>query len=390
MNKIMNDSKRKILCITGTRADYPRVKSVLYDIKKRDNLDLKLIVTGSHLLKEYGYSINEVIEDGFNIDKKIPMFLGDYNTPLGMVESVSRCISGIGQSLNEYNPDLVLLTVDRVETMAAAVAVSLMNYPIAHIQGGEVTGTIDESIRHAVTKLSHIHFPATKDAAERIIRMGEIPESVYQVGCPYIDIINNIKKKSKSQLSKKYEFSENKKLIIFTQHPVTTEYGHSFEQIHITLNSLKNFSDCQVIAFSSNTDAGGKEIIEAIKKEKNFIMIPNMISSDFLSLMACSDVMVGNSSAAIREAPSFKLPAVNIGTRQNGRLRAKNVIDVNFNKKEIINGINKALYDKNFIDSINNITNPYGDGNSAKKIVDVLESIAIDRKLIQKKIAYEI
>jgi len=190
---------RKILCITGTRADYPRVKSVLKDINQRKNLELQLVVTGSHLLKEYGYSIQEIINDGFKIDKEVPMFTGDYNSPVGMAKAAAKCTEGIADTLQELNPDLVLITVDRVETLAATVAVCLMNYPIAHIQGGEVTGTIDESIRHAVTKMSHIHFPATKDAAERIIRMGEDPNKVFQVGCPYIDINSSIEKKTKRE-----------------------------------------------------------------------------------------------------------------------------------------------------------------------------------------------
>ena len=385
----MNE-KRKITCITGTRADYPRIKSVLREIIERQNLDLKLIVTGSHLLEEYGYSVQEITDDGFYIDKTVQMFSGDYNSPAGMAKAAAKCTKGIAEALEELNPNLVLLTVDRVETLAAAVAVSLMNFPIAHIQGGEVTGTIDESIRHAVTKMSHIHFPATKDAAERIIRMGEDPKMVFQVGCPYIDIINSIHKKTKDELSSEYGFSANKPLIIFTQHPVTTEYGSSANQINITLEALKNFTDCQVIAFSSNTDAGGKEIISAVRNEKNFIHISNMVSSDFLSLMACADVMVGNSSAAIREAPSFHLPAVNIGTRQQGRLRAENVIDVNYDNEQIINAIQKTLFDKVFIEKVNNTKNPYGDGKSAKRIVDILERIPLDADLIQKRIAYQI
>jgi GDP/UDP-N,N'-diacetylbacillosamine 2-epimerase (hydrolysing) len=380
---------RKILCITGTRADYPRVKSVLHLINKSTALELQLLVTGSHLIKEYGYSKQEIIDDGFKIDAEIPMFLDEYNSPLGMAQASARCTSGIANALDKLRPDLVLLTVDRVETLAACVAVCLMNFPIAHIQGGEVTGTIDESIRHAVTKMSHIHFPATIDAAERIIRMGEEPDLVFEVGCPYIDIINSIQKKSKQYLAKKYSFSPEKKLIIFTQHPVTTEYGSSKNQIEVTLKALKNFPECQIIAFSSNTDAGGKEIVNAVKKESNFVHISNMLSSDFLSLMDCADVMVGNSSAAIREAPSFHLPAVNIGTRQQGRLRAENIIDVNHDKNEIISAINKALDDKDFISNTNQITNPYGDGKSAIRIVDILETLPL-QDLVQKRIAYEL
>jgi len=386
----MNSKIIKIACITGTRADYPRVKSVLYEIKKRKNFELQLIVTGSHLLKDYGYSAQEIIDDGFQIDKEVPMFEGSYNSPFGMAKAAAKCTKGIASALDELKPDIVLITVDRVETLAATVAVSLMNFPIAHIQGGEVTGTIDESIRHAVTKMSHVHFPATKDAAERIIMMGEDPEKVFMVGCPYIDIINSIPKKSKKELSAEYGFSENKPLIIFTQHPVTTEYGNSNEQINQTLNALRNFQECQIIAFYSNTDAGGREIISAVKKEKNFIHIPNMLSSDFLSLMACADAMVGNSSAAIREAPSFKLPAVNIGSRQQGRLRAENVIDVKHDEKAIFAAIKKTLYDNEFIAKVNNIKNPYGDGKSAIRIADIIEKIPINDSLIQKRISYDV
>lgn len=389
MNKTDN-SIRKILCITGTRADYPRVKSVLKEINVRPNLMLQLVVTGSHLLEEYGYSIQEIIDDGFKIDKKVPMFTDDYNSPVGMAKASAKCTDGIAKALEDLKPDLVLLTVDRVETLAATVAVILMNFPIAHIQGGEVTGTIDESIRHAVTKMSHIHFPATKDAAERIVRMGEDPNMVFQVGCPYIDIISSIEKKSKEELALEYGFSASKPLVIFTQHPVTTEYGSSSEQIKITLAALKTFSKCQVIAFSSNTDAGGKEIISAVKKEKNFIHISNMLSSDFLSLMACADVMVGNSSAAIREAPSYHLPAINIGTRQQGRLRAENIIDVDHNVDAITRAIDKALNNKQFLKVVKNITNPYGDGKSAQRIVDILETIPINPKMVQKRISYEL
>ena len=220
--------------------------------------------------------------------------------------------------------------------------------------------------------------------------MGEDSKMVFRVGCPYIDVIKSLEKKPKDQLAKEYGFEKNKRLVIFTQHPVTTEFGFSRDQIKITLKALSNFDDCQIIAFSSNTDAGGREIIDMVKKEKNFLHIPNMVSSDFLSLMSSADVMVGNSSAAIREAPSFHLPAVNIGSRQQGRLRANNVIDVSHDEDEIINAIDKALNDKVFLKIVKNTPNPYGSGNSAKKIVDILETIEINQKILQKKISYEI
>jgi GDP/UDP-N,N'-diacetylbacillosamine 2-epimerase (hydrolysing) len=383
-------NKRKIACVTGTRADYPRVRSVLKEINKRDNLELYIIATGSHLLEEYGYSAQEIIDDGFKISHKVEMFKGDFDTPLGMAQASARCTSGIAKALDDINPDLVLITVDRVETLASITAASLMNFPIAHIQGGEVTGTIDESIRHAVTKLSHIHFPATSDAAQRIINMGENKDFVFNTGCPYIDEINQIVPIEKKELSNRYGFDSTKKLIIFTQHSVTTEFEDSLWQVEETIEALENFSETQIICFFSNTDAGGKKIIDRIEKQKNFIKIPNMLSHDFLSLMSHSSLMIGNSSAGIREAPSFKLPVINIGTRQNGRLRARNVIDVEHNAEQIKKAITKSLYDEKFINSLNDLKNPYGDGNAAIQIVDILENIKLDLSLIQKEICYDI
>ena len=382
--------KRRIACITGTRADYPRVRSVLKEISSRPGLDLDIIVTGSHLLDDYGYSAQEILDDGFEISKKVEMFKGDFDSPLGMAQASARCTSGIAEALDDIKPDLVLITVDRVETLASITAASLMNFPIAHIQGGEVTGTIDESIRHAVTKLSHIHFPATQDAAQRIINMGEKEEHVFNTGCPYIDEINSMEALDVGILGEKYGFDSEKKLVIFTQHSVTTEFEESLTQVEETILALENFSEVQIICFFSNTDAGGKKIIDRIGEQANFIKIPNMLSTDFLSLMSHSSLMIGNSSAGIREAPSFKLPVINIGTRQNGRLRAANVIDVNHNSLEIKEAITKCLYNEEFKNSLKELVNPYGVGTAAIQIVDVLENIELNKELIQKEICYEI
>ncbi len=383
-------TKRKITCITGTRADYPRVRSVLREIRSREDLELSLIVTGSHLLSEYGYSAQEIIDDGFEISEKVEMFIGEFDTPLGMTEASARCTAGVAKALDQLKPDLVLITVDRVETLASTTAASLMNFPIAHIQGGEVTGTIDESIRHAVTKLSHIHFPATDDAAQRIIMMGENKDLVFNTGCPYIDEIQQVELITREELAFKYDLDEKKNFVIFTQHSVTTEFKESSYQVEQTIEAIKGFSDIQVVCFFSNTDAGGKEIIKKIKDQHNFKVIPNMLSKDFLSLMSHSSLMIGNSSAGIREAPSFKLPVINIGSRQNGRLRASNVIDVDHDTKQIKDAINKVFSDQEFRDSLKNLKNPYGDGTAAKRIVDVLSSVELNQKLIQKEICYDI
>jgi GDP/UDP-N,N'-diacetylbacillosamine 2-epimerase (hydrolysing) len=387
--RIKKISKRiKILCVTGSRADYPRVKSVLKEIKNDKKFDLKIIVTGSHLLKEYGYSINEIYEDNFKIHKKIKIFNQNFNTLYGMTIASAECTKQLAKELNILKPDIVLLTVDRVETLGAAVAVSLMNLPIAHIQGGEVSGTIDENIRHAVSKLSHFHFVSSKDAKLRLIRMGERSDRVFNVGCPYINVIENNKYKSKLQLSKKYEFDPKKKLAILIQHAVTNEFGHSESQIKKTLEALKKFNDLQIISIYSNTDAGSKEIINEIKKFKFIKLIPNMNSNDFLSLLKISNFIIGNSSSGIRESPSFRIPAINIGSRQNNRMKAKNVIEVSYNTKKIKEAITKCLFNKTFQKKIKSVKNPYGNANAPKKIVNILKKINYKKNLTAKIITY--
>lgn len=380
-------AKRKIACMTGTRADYPRVKSVLSEICKRDSLELNLIVTGSHLLDGFGNSQSEIEKDGFDISAHFDIYADD-DSPYGMAKAAAKCADGMADALNKINPDIVLLTVDRMETMAAAQTSALMNYPIAHIQGGEVTGTIDESIRHAVTKLSHIHFPATPDAAERILKMGENPINIHTVGCPYIDVISNLDFLTKENLAKKYNFNPSRPLVLFTQHPVTTEYGQGSNQINVTINALKLFPEFEILALYSNPDAGGREIINLMKEQSNFHTFPNIHSEDFLGLMKCASLMIGNSSAGIREAPSFKLPCVNIGSRQQGRLRADNVIDVPHNLKSITQAIKRVFDDSDYKKRLESVINPYGDGKSAKRIVDILENIDLSKPLIQKLITY--
>lgn len=379
--------KRLITCMTGTRADYPRVKSVLQEISRRPDLELKLIVTGMHLVEEFGYTVREIEKDGFDIAARVPMYTGD-DSPYGMAKAAARCADGIADAIKKIEPEIFLLTVDRVETLATAQSVALMNVPIAHVQGGEVTGTIDESIRHAVTKLSHIHFTATANDARRIMKMGENPRYIYAVGCPYIDIIKRTQYRTKEALSLDYGFDAKKPLVLFTQHPVTTEYGQGANQMLETIKALQNFADLEIVAPYPNADAGGREIIDTMKRHSHFHVFPNIKDTDYLSLMKNAAFMIGNSSAGIREAPSFRLPVINIGNRQNGRLRAANVIDVHHDGKAITSAIDKVLRDKDFKNQLKNITNYYGDGNSAKRIVDVLEKVEITPQLIQKRIIY--
>jgi len=376
-----------ICCVTGTRADYPRIRSVLKILNEDTEFNLQLIVTGSHLLDDYGLTINEIKEDGFHINKIVPMYIEDYDTPHGMTRCVAHAMKGLSDAYHELQPDVMLITVDRVETLAAASAAALMNLTIFHVQGGEVTGTIDESIRHAVTKLSHVHFAATDGACQRIIKMGEIKGNVYNTGCPYIDELSSYNYISKEELSILYGLSFNKPSVILTLHSVTTEFEESFDQISEVLDALKLF-DIEILGIYSNADAGGKKIIELLKQQDGIILIPNIKSNHFASLMKHCTVMVGNSSAGIREAPTFGLPVINIGSRQNGRERGINVLDCEFKKDDIVECMKKVLFDKEFSKKLNNVKNIYGDGKSAERIVSLIKMKVQKGISAQKLITY--
>jgi len=372
--------KIKIMAFTGTRADYPRVKKVLEKIKLNKKFELKIVVSGTHVLKEYGNTYKEIIKDGFKIYKKFNIYDSNYDTLYGATKAISNCTKGFAKILRDYNPDVVLITVDRIETLGATIPASIMNFPIAHIQGGEVTGTIDENIRHAVTKLSHIHLVANDDAKKRIIKLGEHKKYVFNVGCPYIDLIKSTKIISKDKLFNKLKLDVNKKTIILIQHAVTTEYGESKNQILKTIDALKklDYNKYQIFSIYSNADPGSKEIIKQIKKAK-FNLVKNIVSDDFINLMKYSNLLIGNSSCGIREAPSFKLPVINIGSRQNRRLRAKNVIDVDHKVYQIKKALDYALNNTKFRKILKKVRNPYGDGKASDKIVSILKNLNLNR-----------
>jgi GDP/UDP-N,N'-diacetylbacillosamine 2-epimerase (hydrolysing) len=380
--------KIKVIAFTGTRADYPRVKKVLEKIKLDKNFDLKIAVSGTHVLKEYGNTYKEIIQDGFKIYKKFSIYESNYDTLYGATTAISNCTKKFAKILKNYNPDIVLITVDRIETLGATIPASIMNFPIAHIQGGEVTGTIDENIRHAVTKLSHIHFVANEDAKKRIIKLGEKKSYVFNVGCPYVDLIKSTKKIPKERLFKKLNLDINKKTIILIQHAVTTEFGESKDQIFKTIKVLKKLdhNKFQVFSIYSNADPGSKEIIKQIKKAK-FNLVKNIISDEFINLMRHSNLIIGNSSCGIREAPSFKLPAINIGSRQNKRLRTRNVVDIDHKVNEIESALKYVLNNKNFKRNLKKVKNPYGDGYASEKIVKILKKLNLS-KITNKVITY--
>ena len=268
----------------------------------------------------------------------------------------------------------------------------MMNIPIAHMNGGESTeGAVDEQIRHAITKMAHIHFSGAEYYKERIIKMGEEPWRVYNVGQAGIENIKRLKLLEKPQLEKEIDISFDKPVFLITFHPVTLDFDNVDNQIDNLLAAIKEF-DAKYIFTYPNADFGSRIIIDKIndfvKQNKNSYIFYSLGQKRYLSLLKYASVMIGNSSSGIIESPIFKIPVVNIGDRQKGRLRNKNIIDVEYNKEEITDAVNKALYDKNFKESLNSIKNVYGDGNVSKRIANVLKSINIDKKLLRKKLTY--
>jgi len=382
---------RKIAVVTGTRAEYGILYLVLKAIEAKPELKYSLVATGMHLSHEFGYTVREIEDNGFKIDAKVDMLLSS-DTPGAMAKSLGLGIIGLAQAWEQLKPDVILVFGDRVEPLAATIAGAYMNVPVAHIQGGDaaIGSNIDDSNRYAITKFAHTHFPATRKSAERIIMMGEEEWRVYQVGSPALDVILSESLIPVEQLAEKYNLDLSQPLILLVQHSVTTQLDQASTQIRETLEAVVEMGYPTVLIYP-NSDAGGRRIIEVIKEHESHSFIKTFKSlprKEYLSLMKAASVMVGNSSSGIVEAPSFGLPVVNVGMRQEGRERGKNVIDVGHSKQEIIKAVEKALIDGEFLNEVKKRENPYGDGKTSPRIAEVLSRIEITPQLLQKKITY--
>lgn len=373
---------RRVFIVVERRADYSRFRPILQEMKKDPFFEIYLVVTGICLLETHGKDINYITEDGFEINAQIPMFVeGSEDTGAEMVRSLSRVMKGLVDELEIAKPDLVLSGFDIGANLAVTIAAAHMNIPVAHIQGGEVTGSIDESIRHAMSKFAHIHFPATELSKQRLIRMGERPELIFVVGCPSIDVLMETPVIPKEVIEAKLSIDLSKPTLLMIQHPVTTESKNSYEQISETIDAIYE-SKVNCIVALPNNDAGHAKIIEKIKS-CGLKWYPSLPTDLFVNLYRNVSALIGNSSSGIHETPSLKIPAINIGTRQQGRERAANVIDVSYNKAEIVSAINKAVYDQEFRSFVKSLENPYGDGDSASKIVKILRNIQLNG-IVQK------
>lgn len=374
---------RKVFVVIERRADYSRYKPILEKMVRDPFFKIYLVVTGICLLEEHGSDINYIEQDGFKISARVPMFKNERaDTGAEMVRAFANVLWGLVDELEKARPDFVLSGFDIGANMAVTIAAAHMNIPVLHIQGGEVTGSIDESIRHAMSKFSHIHLPATEDAKNRLIRMGEDPANIYVVGCPSIDVLINTPYIAKEELQKEFNIDFSKPFIIMIQHPVTTEVGSSLDQIRETIHAVKELG-VQCITLLPNNDAGYSKIIDEIK-QSGLKWYPSLPTDKFINLYRNAWALVGNSSSGIHETPTFRIPAVNIGNRQMGRERAANVIDVPNEKSAIKRAIEKALYDKEFREFVSTIVNPYGTGDSADRIIEVMKNVSLEN-IVQKR-----
>ncbi len=382
---------RKVAVVTGTRSEYGILQPVLRAIEAEPELSLSLVVTGMHLSHEFGYTVKEIEKDGFKISARVDMLPGR-DTLEAMAESVGQGITGMAQTWARLKPDIILVLGDRAEPLAAAIAGAYMNIAVAHIHGGDACtgGNIDDANRYAITKFAHIHFPATRKSAERILKMGEEEWRVHMVGSPSLDVVLNETLLSAGDLAQQFELDLSQPLILVVQHSVTTQVEAAAQQMRETLQAVVEFGYPAIVIYP-NSDAGGREMIQAIKEFEKcdaFKIFKSLPHREYLSLMKVASVLVGNSSSGIIEAPSFELTVVNIGIRQEGRERGGNIIDAGHNKQEIVQSIEKALTDKEFLAKVKRGKSPYGDGKSSHRIAGILSEIEIGPRLLQKKITY--
>ena len=374
---------KKIVYVTGSRAEFGLMSQTLKAIDENPNLDLSVIVTGIHLTKEHD-SLEVVEQSGLKIAKVIYPKIDITQSGANAAIFSGHLIEELTNTFNEIKPDIVLIEADRYEQLSTAIAATHLNIPIFHVSGGDVSKSMDDIIRHSLTKMAHIHLPGTDESAERIIKMGEEPWRVHMVGTPIFKDYA-----SKEEVEKETNLNLSKETFLVVQHPVNSQVSESGEQMRQTLEAAESFNKQIVILYPSG-DQGSKEMIEIIKEyeqKENFHIFKNLKPAIFMGLLNNISVMIGNSSAALVEAPFFKIPAINIGIREGGRERADNIIDAPHEKEKIKEAINKALSSE-FKEVLENMKNPYAAENVEKNICEVLENINLGEELINKKMTY--
>lgn len=381
--------KRKICIILTTRGNYAKMKGVMQEIQNTPLLELQLILAGGAILDRYGLSAKELVNSEFRVDRLIH-FMVEGENPIAMAKSSGMAVIEFSTAFENLQPDVVIIIADRFECLSIAMAAGYMNIPLAHVEGGEVSGSIDESVRHAITKLSHLHFPATRDSAERIKKLGEDPSTIFHIGCTSLDIIAKVdidNLKPLMLLQKKSGVGPvvdlKRPYLVVIQHPVTTEYEKNHSNVKETIEAIKELQ-MNTVWIWPNMDAGSDGISKGIRMFREnskpdfihfFKSLPIEYFAPLLNNAAC---ILGNSSSGIRESAFLGIASVNIGTRQSGRERSKNIIDVGYDRIQVIKAVKKQLEHGPYqMDPI------YGDGNACRRLIEVLKTFEFN---IQKKI----
>ncbi len=380
--------KRKICVVTGTRAEYGLLCRLMQEIQSDGRMELQIIATGAHLSPEFGMTYREIENAGFVINEKVEMLLSS-DTPVGVTKSMGLALVGFADAFARLMPDIVVVLGDRYEILAAAEAAMVANIPIAHIHGGEITaGAIDDSMRHAITKMAQLHFVAAPEYRKRVLQLGENPAHVYEVGAVGIDNIVGMALMPLRELEESLQFPLGDKFFLVTYHPVTIEAARQTDALQNLFDALDLFPDYRILITKSNSDAGGREInrrldeYTAARKERA-ACYASLGQLRYLSAMKYASAVVGNSSSGLLEAPVLKKPTVNIGSRQQGRLRSPSVIDCAEGKDAIAEALRKAV-SAEFRRGLDNMAIPYADGKIARRIKDVLRDVELEG-LFQKR-----
>jgi len=382
----------KVCFITGTRAEYSLLKPLIFEMLKDNFFEVKIIATGMHLSPEFGLTYKDIEKDGLLIDEKIEILLSS-DTPVGISKAMGLGMISFSEAFERLRPDLIIGLGDKFELFSSISAAMIGRIPVAHLHGGESTeGVIDEPMRHAITKMSHIHFTSTEFYRKRVIQLGENPMTVFNVGAIGLDNLKNLKLLTKKQLEKELNFNFGEKNIIFTFHPVTLEKDTSIKHITEIFKALDRFKDIRIIFTKGNADTGGRIINSLIENfvvgnSERSVVFTSLGQLRYLSTLQFVDAMVGNSSSGIIEMPSFKKATINIGDRQRGRIKASSVIDCYPKEKDIVDAINK-VYDVEFQKALEKVVNPYWQGGATEIIIDKLKTI--DLSNILKKQFYDI
>lgn len=382
---------RKICVITGTRAEYGLLRWVMQGIQDDPELTLQIIATGMHLSPEFGLTYLAIEQDGFQIDRKVEM-LTSSDTPVGIAKSMGLGLIGFADALNDLKPDLIVVLGDRFEIFSAVSAALVARIPVAHLHGGEATeGLIDEAIRHAVTKMSHLHFVAAEAYRQRVIQLGEQPDRVFLVGGLGVDNIKRLQLLDRDALEDSLDFKLGQKNLLVTFHPVTLETATAANQMVELLAVLADLRDTHLIFTLPNADTDGRALIkmveEFVAQHPNARAYTSLGQLRYLSCVAHVDGVIGNSSSGLAEVPSFKKGTINIGDRQRGRLQASSIINCEPNRESILSGLVK-LYSTDYQEELNRVINPYGEGSASTSIVSTIKSVALDGLL--KKCFYDL